>query len=87
MDATDNELTWWCVKIEPWRFNTLEVVLVRGSMVNDVSLSKRYGVVPRTAPSFLVERMRRVRCCELRTLVVGGSCGWTVDGDEDISDA
>lgn len=72
LDATDNELGWWCAKIEPWRFNTLEVVFPRGSIAKDLSFSKRYGVVPRTAPSFLVERIRRKRCCELSILVVGG---------------
>ena len=74
-DVKDNELGWGCVKIEPWRFDTLEVDLPIGRMVKDVSFSRRYGVVPRTAPSFLVERRRRLRCCELRRLVVGGRWG------------
>jgi hypothetical protein len=39
------------------------------------SWSTRWGVVPRTAPSFRVERMRRVRWWESRTFAVGGGEG------------
>jgi hypothetical protein len=77
-DATESDCELWWVKIEPWRFNARDVdflVFPMGSSVTGMSLSKRYGVVPNTAPSFRVERMRRARWCESRVFVVGGRRG------------
>lgn len=87
MDVTDSELGCLCVKMEPWRFNALEVVFPRGRIAKDMSFSRRYGVVPRRAPTLRVERIRRVRCCELRRLVVGGGWGQTDNVVEDMPDA
>lgn len=45
----------------------------------ELSISIKCGVVPRRAPSFLVERMRRLRCWPSRLLQVGGRLAY-VDG-------
>lgn len=40
-------------------------------------MSMRCGVVPKTLPSFLVERMRWARCCGVNVFEVGGGAGKT----------